>query len=412
MTNQDLHDPSAPSATAMRPRTSTNCLLALVLLGLGAASCGDGDPNVEPDDGAPNAVARFAKLVPLPAGSTEALAHVLSSDGRFVAGTSTGTTAAAFRWDSRRDELLVLPPLSGCAAPMVVAITDDGKTIIGNCETGFAPFISFIWKDDGTATGSIQEFQHTEFEQILLTGMSDDGKVIVGCGNASTLKPCTLQSFDAATLTFAFYWTAAKGVTPLVPNASMTDVSADGVVFIGDAVYGQDGATLLTTGFRATLAGGLYELGYLYDTQPTSSVTAVSRHGEVIGGTSYAAVQGPSGSLPVPVRWTAGTGFVSISPLSDAEGNVSAVSADGSILVGPSLSVHSNARPYVWTETSGHLLLNQLLTSADLLEGLEGAAPVTVEDVSADGTVFLGVAANNATGVVQGYITSVPIPAP
>ncbi len=133
-------------------------------------------------------------------------------------------------------------------------------------------------------------------------------------------------------------------------------------------------------------------LGFLPGGMPVTHATAISADGAVVVGDSCTAVWiSPPGELPVlyytPFRWTKQTGMVSLgnfaggwppgtSPGSDFGGFAYGMSADGSVVVGKSVS-----QPFVWTANGGLVNLGKL--SPTDLEG--GATAVT-----ADGSVVYG----------------------
>jgi probable HAF family extracellular repeat protein len=233
-------------------------------------------------------------------------------------------------------------------------------------------------------------FQHLflvpGFSPSVVSDLSQDGSVAVGTAQADV----------------AFRWTAATGASALGslvpgggPGASFaTGVSADGLIVTGSAQ--SPGGTqsfleafLYTVTDPTTGAGTMVGLGDLPGGDSYSQGAAVSQNGlVVVGGASSAnSLAGSAFNLDFEAsRWTQPGGMV---PLGDLPGGgyhsfATAVSADGSVVVGGSTSTASgisDLEAFYWTAATGMVGLGDL----------PGGNFVSVATgVSADGSIVIG----------------------
>ncbi|HJU03567.1 MAG TPA: putative Ig domain-containing protein, partial [Nitrospiraceae bacterium] len=204
------------------------------------------------------------------------------------------------------------------------------------------------------------------------TATSGDGSVVVGSKQ-----------------NHAFRWTAAGlvdlGALPSGSASRALDVSADGAVVVGSGnTVTAFGLPLGQQAFRWTQAGGMQSLGSLRVTSggppAPSEATAVSADGSVIVGWGV----NDNGVRQV-FRWTASTGMVGV-PIINAE--QLAVSADGSVIVGRMIAGTDGLYDaFRWSQASG----------LEVLPGLGGVlldSRSVATDVSTDGTRVIGRAAS------------------
>jgi len=229
-----------------------------------------------------------------------------------------------------------------------------------------------------------------------------------------------------------FRWTADGGLLTLPLSSAAWDVSSDGAVVAGDFAYG---VSLVD----ARLVTGAYWVGintptgleYLATKRPTATARALSADGSVIGGMSvqelFPSLLTDLEEVSTSVRWS-DDGLLNMTPagypiatLPDlvldvkyANGNVTRMSDDGSVLVGSAAAYNSDktgpcvgspitpecAQPYAWTEQEGVVSIIGELERAKLLKGL---LPLTADSVSGDGRVVVGSAFNVDTGETQAY---------
>jgi probable HAF family extracellular repeat protein len=185
----------------------------------------------------------------------------------------------------------------------------------------------------------------------------------------------------------AFRWTSEGGMVGLgdLPGGDFgsvaNDVSGDGSVVVGSSqsIYGQEA-------FRWTAESGMVGLGYLSSDEleePESRATGVSDDGSIVVGSSVIL----SGEYPweMPFRWTAGDGMVGLDII---DGHAYDVSADGSVVVGKIFG-DEFSRGFRWEDwgfswEDDWAILKRLPCSVGVYSG------VSAEGVSADGSVVVG----------------------
>ncbi len=272
------------------------------------------------DGGNPPAVpqATFRNLGFLP-GYAASQAAAVSADGSVVAGTATTTAGnrQAFRWDTRQG-------------------------VIG---LGFMP--------GGTASTA--------------SAVSANGAVIVGSGDANTI--------DSPTPTAGFRWTAETGPRRLesLPGSYLctaAGVSGDGTAVVGTCLQFNNTAYrwLASTG-----AVAFSRFGGGSDQQ--SSANGVSVDGTVIVGAGHPVLTGA-------VMWTANGNATVLGKLAgDAEATATAVSRDGTVIVGSSMNTARTSRAFRWTQQTG---------MTELGNGIEGLLGSFATAVSGDGRTIVG----------------------
>ncbi|MBH0179650.1 MAG: hypothetical protein HP491_17760 [Nitrospira sp.] len=193
--------------------------------------------------------------------------------------------------------------------------------------------------------------------------VSSNGSVVVGHGVAGTRE--------------AFLWSAGTGKVSLTPGVfgRAEATSNDGSVVVGSAIFG--GAV---HAFRWTTGPVLADLGTLSSAglPPVSSeALGISGDGNVVVGyTSF--FDGVFGS-DEPFRWTQSEGMVRLGNLPSGlspDGQASAVSNDGSVIVGWAVNASGSQEMFKWT-------------SADGMQGL-GPQNVRPSAVSGDGSFIVG----------------------
>jgi probable HAF family extracellular repeat protein len=156
-------------------------------------------------------------------------------------------------------------------------------------------------------------------------------------------------------------------------------------VAVGAAIKGSDDNGATFHAFRWTPSGGLEDLGVLTGDQ--SFATAISGDGTVIVGEHTDA----SGFYRA-FRWTAATGMVDMGTLGGPEAAPFAVNQDGSVIVGTSLtsSESDSNDAFVWRQQTGMRQLTAALHAAGVHAADKWVAVDTLDAVSADGTVMVG----------------------
>jgi uncharacterized membrane protein len=262
----------------------------------------------------------------------------ISADGKTVVGSNS---AIGFRW-TREDGMVPLGSVPGQTTSVEPrAISADGSVIVG---LGYN-FHSFRWTQETGPVG--MDLDH------IASGVSGDGTIIVGGSSAG-----------------AYYWTEETGNVRFGPGAAR-GISGDGRVIVG---VNSSGA------FRWTAEDGFESLG-------DGVAYAASTNGAVI--------VGGGGSSNQAFRWTESDGMMRLGTLpGTTSSGASAVSSDGSIVVGSSLSGDVND-PYVWDATHGMRNLQDVLVSdfglADALAGWD----LRKISMDATGRVFAGTGRHN-----------------
>jgi probable HAF family extracellular repeat protein len=320
----------------------------------------------------------FQGLGDLPGSSFHSQASDVSADGRVVVGTahSEGSISEAFRW-TREGGMVGLGGSPGSEAYDVSA---DGSVVVGASGPG-----AFRWT---AATGSVAIAMTSPF------GVSGNGDVVVGW------RPPFPGSGNAQ----AVRWTEATGVVPLGtgPLATSSDawaISEDGLVAVG-SVHNPSGL-----GYpQAHLWGpaGRRFLGDLAGGSPYSIALGVSSDGSVAVGQA----EGASGFEAF--RWTSAGGMVGLGHLSGGSfGSASAVSGDGSVVVGYDRVAGVGQVAFIWDPVHGMRDLHQVLT--DLGIDLTGWGLAEATGISSDGRTIVGYGAS-PNGQREAWIAFLPEP--
>lgn len=214
---------------------------------------------------------------------------------------------------------------------------------------------------------TVQAQEFVPLGQGRVYGISADGRVIVG------------ELGD-----LAVYWNAASGAsTPFDPRGRQgyaAAASSDGRVIVG-AARDSTGGSYPSPNYRAfrwSADAGIVDIGLAGSAH--SRATAVSSDGSVVVGASGT----PNGGGDMAFRWTEAGGTVALGLLSAGYTSVATgVSGDGSIVVGWGVvDLQGNAHAFRWTQAAG---LVDLGTPENSLSGL-------AEGISADGSTIIGYA--------------------
>jgi probable HAF family extracellular repeat protein len=235
-------------------------------------------------------------------------------------------------------------------------------------------------------------------KRATATGVSADGSVVIGVKDS-----------------VAFRWTPASGMTLLgfLPNnlnngmflSEPHGVSADGSVVVG---FGSGSSPYYSEAFRWTAEEGMVSLGFLPTLGESSSASAVSADGSVI--------VGASGTFNRQAfRWTAETGMVGLGFVPGMRfSGATGISANGKIIVGW-IGTGSGYWPpdgdaFVWTEELGMVSLRDLLVSNGVND-VEGWTLSGATAISADGTTIVGTGFN-PHGDLEAWRATIVIPEP
>ena len=330
----------------------------------------------------------------------------LSNDGKTVVGRSGEfPNDQAFIW-SREDSLRLLGSLPRHERSSAWAVSGNGSVVVGasdSVDRFLDPSASFIWTDE-EGMREVQNAPGFDFDANA-TSISADGTVV--SGTVSRLLPGGRSVFDVRNE--AFRWTEEEGMIALgLPESAVEswgdEVSADGNVVLVKANY-EERRPSFSPSSRLLLwdvENSFQELGSPPDYAADDPILHVSN-----GGLSTASSLSGDGSsmiatgilrpdedeVPrrVPLLWTKEDGY-RILPLlpNSIRGSATAITSDGSAVLGNSVFSDGSVRPFVWDERYGTRDLQQLLVDEHGLNSEDVASITTVRDFSADGSTLVG----------------------
>ena len=269
-------------------------------------------------------------------------------------------------------------PLNATEGPTsATSLSADGSTVLGQISTpAGAQF--FRWSADGGFT-IVPQFDPGEgfSPNLFATSISGDGSTVIGYAFTGTR-------------TEGVRWSEANGFSLIgaLPAAETGEQYSLGLDISADsnaaAASGTSPLTPFTTALYWNSTGGLIPLGFLPEDQPDefsvsfSFAQAVSGDGQVVVGSSASTKHLERGDQAF--RWSATDGMTGLGFLpGETQSTATAVSADGSVVVGV-----SGLSAFRWTATSG-------------LENIGNFFPT---GVSADGNVVVGVAQDTGTATI------------
>jgi probable HAF family extracellular repeat protein len=307
----------------------------------------------------------------------------------------------------------VWPPAGTYAS----AISGDGSTIMGYgwvCANG---------QMTCTTSDTVKAYRWRApggYQILGSPGKSD----FFGAGAVSFTGAVVVGEHPLPNQFAAFRWTATQGMKQLPMNIASA-VTADGLMVAGGdnwwktsgqsgifgpfhgeqdqtAAFGLSGTSLAPVGVGAAIKGsdsfgptfhafrwtpvtGLQDLGLTTGTE--SIATAISADGSVIVGEARDANRFWRAFL-----WTASTGMQDIGTLGGPESAALAVSNDGAVIVGTSLTntLTSSSHGFVWTTKTGMQDLLTVLQAAGVHTADKWVVLNSLVGVSADGMVMVG----------------------
>jgi probable HAF family extracellular repeat protein len=219
--------------------------------------------------------------------------------------------------------------------------------------------------------------------QITFTGLGVSPGVATNAAalsaDASTVVGWRTDGSGPSPPGIGFRWTAGSGRTDLPPSAGFTDSVARAVSSNGSlaAGYVSSASGAIAARWAAgvpqtlgTLPGGLTSLG-----------SAISRDGSIVLGNSDV-----GGGNSHAFRWTQAGGMSDLGTLPGfASSGALAISADNSVIVGAATNAGS-PRAFRWTQAGG-------ITDLGILSGQSNSS---ANDVSADGSIIVGTSGDYA----------------
>ncbi|MGB2984850.1 MAG: PEP-CTERM sorting domain-containing protein [Phycisphaerae bacterium] len=323
----------------------------------------------------------FMGLGDFPGGTSMSRANAVSADGSTVVGASRSATGReAFRWTFEEGMIGLGDLPGGDFESEARDVSADGSVIVGRSDSASGSYgEAFRW-EGGVMTG-LGDLSGGSFSSEA-RAVSADGSFIVGSGIS-----------EAGTE--AFLWNAATGMVGLgdLPGGQFQSqargVSDDASVVVGT---GQTGIGEVAA-FRWTESTGMVGLGYLPGPGGLSSATGVSSDGSVVFGYS------DSDEGTQAFRWSAETGMEALGSFGPL-----AMSEDGTVMVG---SI-SSSQAVIWDEVNGIRDLEDLL-EVDFGLDLSDWTLLSARDISADGTVIVGLGIN-PQGYKEGWVAVIPEP--
>jgi uncharacterized membrane protein len=267
-------------------------------------------------------------------------AEDVSANGSVVVGRGSGEAepnrASAYRWSSNDGLQELTTNIRDDHFRVQTQVSADGAVV-----TGFGASQAFRWQQETGIVGIGARLNDVDVigpdnPLFFANGLSSNGSVIVGM---NTLDPFQLGE--------AARWTAAEGAVGL------------GFLFSG----GED---------------------------EFSTANAVSGDGSIIAGTGI--IQTEDFRYSEAFRWTEETGMVR---LGDVPGGgptfASAMSSDGSVIVGGAGLFALNSEPFVWTPGSGmQLLVDLLIDEYGIGDEIAGWNLGQITALSEDGRYIVG----------------------
>ncbi len=343
----------------------------------------------------------FQGLGDLSGGHFHSVAFGVSSDGQVVVGEGESSTGEAFRWTSAGG-IVGLGDLSGGMFGSVAsAVSSDGQVVVGGGISSSGNE-AFLWTSGGGMMG-LGDLPGGDFGSSA-HGVSFNGQVVVG---ASTSTSAYWE---------AFRWTSTSGMVGLgdLPGGNFESVafgvSSDGSVIAGYSSSAVSFASYedFTEAFRWTNDGGMVGLGDLPGGFFNGVAYAVSSDGQVIVGKSSSAASFASyeGNMEA-FLWTSLGGMVGLGDLPGGSFNssASAVSADGSIIVGEGMT-DLGYTAFIWDEAHGMRNLQDVLVNECHLN-LTGWQLWNATGISADGLTIVGYGVN-PSGSTEAWVATLP----
>ncbi|MRR35792.1 hypothetical protein EG829_14155, partial [bacterium] len=282
-------------------------------------------------------------------------ANSVSADGSVIVGARRDANGRerAFRW-TFSGGFQDLGTLGGSDS-WATYISADGSIIVGDSHTASGQVHTFRWT---AATGMTDLGALAVFRRSEAGALSADGRVAVG-GSATSLSM----------LNHAYIWTPENGLNDLGALLGDTLSYASFVSIDGTVVAGTSGSRP----FRWTQESGMADLGLSHATVPL----AMSQDGSTLVGRHMVT---PGSGDNYPFRWTQTEGLMLLGGLGEA----TAVSADGSVVVGQTYG----GRGFRWTTSDG-------VTFPDIPQwGVTSEGTILwycpAQAVSADGSVVIG----------------------
>jgi len=338
-----------------------------------------------------------------------------TSEGAVIIGNSLlPDSMPTIRWTKSTGSVPINLPVLSPMEFRVEDISADGTVLAGRGSGEAEPNrpSAYRWTSEGGFQELTTNIRDNTFS--VRTRVSDDGSVVTGFGASEGFR----WQQETGTVGIG---ARLDDIDVIGPNNQLffaNDLSSDGSVIVGMNTLSPFN---LGEAARWTEATGPVGLGTIVDNMVYDATTAtgVSGNGSIIAGTAFIGSEDPSFSDAF--RWTEETGMVPLVPFVDAPGReptfATAMSADGSLIVGGIGLYPVASEPFVWTPGSGMQLLVDLLTNQyGIGDDIAGWNLGHITALSSDGRYIVGqgTAPNNerAEWLIDLGANFTPVPEP
>jgi uncharacterized membrane protein len=311
---------------------------------------------------------------------------VSSANGPVVFGnTFEGETNPTIRWTKSTGAVPVgIPQLS----PLEFRAEDvsaDGSVVVGRGSGEAEPnrASAYRWSSSDGLQELTTNIRDDNFR--VRTRVSADGSVVTGFGASQGFR----WQQETGTVGIGARLNDIDVIGPDNQLFFANDLSSNGSVIVGMNTLDP---FQLGEAARWTAADGPTGLGFLFNNgeDEFSTATGVSGDGSIVIGTGI--IQSDDFQYSEAFRWTEETGMVR---LGDVPGGgptfASAISSDGSVIVGGAGLNPFDSEPFVWTPGSGMQLLVDLLTNEyGIGDELTGWDLGRITALSRDGRYIVG----------------------
>ncbi|TPP10176.1 autotransporter domain-containing protein [Rhizobium glycinendophyticum] len=325
---------------------------------------------------------------------TTSRSTAISADGSVIVGIITtpdpmgdpnGAVTSGFSW-SAEDGTSALGAPIGWASMYVAGINADGTMYVGNLFGG-NPTEAFR---ASITTGDIDLLGFLPGGTVSrATAISGDGNTVAGWGNSTNGVRAFRWTYDPVALSGSMQELGTLGGSSSIGNG----ISRDGHVIVGHA----DTAAGVSTAAYWVDAGPATAIGILPG-GGSSAAHAANADGSVIVGGSEA------GGVYRAFLWAASTNvMVNLGSLGGGESTAYGVSDDGTVVVGQAgqgLGVYNGFR---WTEATGMISVDEWLRQSGVTLTTDVTNDATA--VSADGTIIVGTLRDGKAYVARGAST-------
>lgn len=324
-------------------------------------------------------------IAPVISGATfnSSSADYVSADGSVVVGSVLSQVGSApsftqvFRWT--KDGTVLLPSLSGSTYAYAYAITPDGGTIVGNSRVDQSHAV--YWR--GT---TITDIHPDDSASSYAKWVSNDGNVIA------------VQAYaESDGQAQSYRWTEEGGSKPLTTAYSTVtrDMSAAGDVLVGNVRFTQEDED---HAFRWTQADGFQDIhpAALLPSTGYSLAEFVTRDGTTIFGHASTTER----DQQVAFRWTT-AGVINLGNLGLTYTQINAITPDGRVVVGQSITSAEKEAGFRWTELGGIQTIKDWLAASGVTLA-DDIVIASAEGVSEDGSIVTGYLEDETAYIAKG----------